>query len=108
MAISIGLCYLKTCRKVDVDTWKILVGGGTGTMLDHIIKHRTVPNTYYNNILKASREKKKQTELAMWLCERAGVPSDRYLGLNDIEPFQTLLDVNINVVSSEFETNSSG
>ena len=99
MAISIGLCYLKTCRKVDADTWKLLVGGGTGTMLDRIIKHHTVPNTYYNNILKASR-KKMQTELAMWLCERAGVPSDRYLGLNDIEPFETLLDVNINVVSS--------
>jgi hypothetical protein len=41
-----------------------------------------------------------QTELAMWLCKRAGVPTDRYLGLNDIEPFETLLDVNINVVSS--------
>ena len=45
-------------------------------------------------------EKKMQTELAMWLCERAGVPTDRYLGLNDIEPFETLLGVCINVVSS--------
>ena len=38
--------------------------------------------------------------MATWLCKRAGVPVDRYLGLNDIEPFETLLDVNINVVSS--------
>lgn len=36
----------------------------------------------------------------MWLCARAGVPNDRYLGLNDIEPFEALLDVCINVVSS--------
>jgi hypothetical protein len=27
MAISIGLCYLKTCKKVDSDAWKNLVGG---------------------------------------------------------------------------------
>lgn len=45
-------------------------------------------------------EKKMQTELAMWLCERAGVPTHRYLGLNDIEPSETLLRVCINVVSS--------
>lgn len=38
--------------------------------------------------------------MAMRLCERAGVPTDRYLGLNDIEPFECLLDVSINVVSN--------
>lgn len=38
--------------------------------------------------------------MAIWLCEKADVPIDRYLGLNDIEPFETLLDVSINVVSS--------
>ena len=99
MAISIGLCFLKTCKKVDAETWVRLVGDEPGTMLDHIIKHRVVSQTYYNNILKTAR-KKMQTELAISLCERAGVPTDRYLGLNDIEPFETLLDVSINVVSS--------
>lgn len=38
--------------------------------------------------------------MEIWLCEKAGVPIDRYLGLNDIEPFEALLDVSINVVSS--------
>lgn len=39
--------------------------------------------------------------MAIWLCEKtARVPVDRYLGLNDIEPFETLLNVSINVVSS--------
>lgn len=68
-------------------------------MLDHVIKHRTDSQPYYDNILKTSREK-MQTDMAMWLCERAGVPTNRYLGLNDIGPFETLFDVCINVVSS--------
>jgi hypothetical protein len=99
MAISIGLCYLKTCKKVDGVTWTNLVRDDPGMMLDHVIKHRTVTRSYYDNILKSSRQK-KQTELAMWQCERAGVPTDRYLGLNDIEPFEHLLDVCMNDVSS--------
>ena len=100
MAISIGLCFLKTCKKVDADTWSQLVKNDSNEeMLDDVLKHRTESKAYYNNVLKTSR-KKKQTELAMWLCQRAGVPTDRYLGLNDIEPFETLLNVSINVVSS--------
>ena len=76
MAISIGLCFLKTCKKVDADTWSQLVRNDSNEeMLDHVLKHRTVSKTYYNNVLKTSR-KKKQTELAMWLCQRAGVPTD--------------------------------
>lgn len=38
--------------------------------------------------------------MAIWLCEKAGVPTNRYLGLNDIEPFESVLKVSINVVSS--------
>lgn len=38
--------------------------------------------------------------MAIWLCKEAGVPIDRYLRLNDIEPFETLLDASISVVSS--------
>lgn len=46
MAISIGLCFLKLCEKVDGDSWKNLVGGDSGTVLDHPIKHRAVPRSY--------------------------------------------------------------
>lgn len=38
--------------------------------------------------------------MAIWLCEKAGVSTDRHLGLNGIESFKTLLNVSINVVSS--------
>lgn len=70
MAISIGLCFLKTCKKVDSDVWKDLVREDSGTMLDHVIKHHTVTQSYYDNILKTQR-KKKQTELAMYKSWRA-------------------------------------
>lgn len=70
-----------------------------GTILEHAIRHKTVPKWYYGNLLKKFR-KKGQTEMALQLCRKAGVPVDRYLGLNDIEPFENLLDVSVNVVSS--------
>lgn len=99
LPIAIGLCFMKTCKKVSAETWSRLTGNDSGVRMDHVIQHRTVPRHYYGNLLKKSR-KKYQTEMAIWLCEKAGVPVDRYLGLNDIEPFETLLNVSINVVSS--------
>ena len=99
LPIAIGLCFMKICKKVSADSWSHLIGNDSNTITDHVIQHRIVPKHYYGNLLKKSR-RKYQTEMATWLCKRAGVPVDRYLGLNDIEPFETLLDVNINVVSS--------
>lgn len=64
MAISIGLCFLKTCKKVDSDVWKDLVREDSGTMLDHVIKHHTVTQSYYDNILKTQRKKSKPN----WQC----------------------------------------
>lgn len=54
---------------------------------------------YYGDLLKKSRNN-VQTEMALQLRRKVGVPIDRYLGLNDIKPFQNLLDVSVNVVSS--------
>lgn len=90
LPISIGLCFLKTCKKVDANTWEHLIKGNPGTILEHAIHHKIVPKWYYGNLLKKSR-KKGQTEMAFQLCRKAGVPVDRYLGLNDIEPFENLL-----------------
>lgn len=64
MVISIGLCFLKTCKKVDSDVWKDLVREDSGTMLDHVIKHHTVTQSYYDNILKTQRKKSKPN----WQC----------------------------------------
>lgn len=99
LPIAIGLCFLKTCKKVDAEFWSRLTGNDAGPMMNQVLQHKTVPKHYYGNLLKKSR-RKYQTDMARWLCERAGVPVDRYLGLNDIGPFETLLNVSINVVSS--------
>jgi hypothetical protein len=76
LPIAIGVCFLKTCKKVDAETWSRLTGNDTGVRMDHVIEHRTVPKLYYGNLLKKSR-RKYQTEMATWLCEKAGVPVDR-------------------------------
>uniref|UniRef100_A0A8W8MKN2 Uncharacterized protein n=1 Tax=Magallana gigas TaxID=29159 RepID=A0A8W8MKN2_MAGGI len=99
LPIAIGLCFMKTCKKVNAETWSRLTGNDSCATMQHVIEHRTVPKHYYGNLLKKSR-RKYQTDMAIWLCNKAGVPFDRYLGLNYIEPFETLLNVNINVVSS--------
>lgn len=64
LAISIGLCFLKTCKKVDADTWSQLARDDSKQMLDHVLKYRTVSKTYYDNILK-SREKNCKPS---WRC----------------------------------------
>lgn len=76
LPISIGLCFMKTCKKVNAAAWSGLVEEDTGTMLDHVIRHRTVPKWYYRDLFKKSR-RKLQTEMAKKLCERAGVPTCR-------------------------------
>lgn len=42
-----------------------------------------------------------QREMAEALCKKVDVPINRPLGLNDITPFEKLLDVNVNVISSK-------
>lgn len=46
LPISIGLCFLKTCRKVKMMDWKKLTEP-TQSMLDNVIKYRTCPKSYY-------------------------------------------------------------
>ncbi|KAK3105356.1 hypothetical protein FSP39_023301 [Pinctada imbricata] len=83
LPITIGLCFMKTCKKVNAETWSRLTGNDSNSTMHHVIQHRTVPKHYNGNLLKKSR-RKCQTKMAIWLCEKAGVPTNRYLGLNDI------------------------
>lgn len=41
-----------------------------------------------------------QTKLGTYLCRKCGVSTKRFLGLNDIPPFEKFLNVNILVISS--------
>lgn len=56
MTIAIGLCFLKTCKKVDTNTWGTLIKNESGTTLELALKYQTIPLTYYDNILKKSRK----------------------------------------------------
>ena len=42
LAISILLCFLKTCKQVDTNTWNVLNSGDAGSKLDQILQHRTI------------------------------------------------------------------
>lgn len=52
LPIAIGLCFMKTCKKVNAETWSRLTGNDSGVRMDHVIQHRTVPRHYYGNLLK--------------------------------------------------------
>ena len=51
--------------------------------------------------MKYEEKSKVQTEMAKTLCKKAGLPDDRYLGLNDIQAFEKILNVNILALSSK-------
>lgn len=67
LPIAIGLWFLKTCNKVDAESWSRLTGNDAGPMMNQVLQHKTVPKYYYGNLLKKSR-KKYQTDMARWLC----------------------------------------
>jgi len=98
---AIGVCFLKTCKKVNATEWKELVGNDRRSMMELSSRYKTCPKHYYDNMLKKSHRQKMQMDMAIDLCKMTNVPTDRQLGLNDIAPFERLLDVNVLVVSSK-------
>ena len=99
LALAIGLCFLKTCGQVDPQTWANITESDNLSLVEKIMKYKKVPKSFYKNLLDKGR-KKMQTDFALQLCQMANLPTNRYLGLNDIPPFERLLGVNVFVVSS--------
>ncbi|KAK3104527.1 hypothetical protein FSP39_004180, partial [Pinctada imbricata] len=95
---------LNSNEELDVDedmtVTTTLTSNDQGCRLDQILKYKTVPKRYYQHLLDKKR-KKLRTDLALYLCRSAGVPTTRYLGLNDIPNFEQPLNVNIFVISSK-------
>ena len=101
LPIAIAVCFLKLCKKVKIAEWETLMREDANrTILDNVIKYKTCPKSYYYRMLDKTKTQ-KQKEMAKALCRKANVPIDRPLGLNDITPFENLLDVNVNVISSK-------
>lgn len=50
--IVIGLCFLKICKKVDVNIWEYLIKGNFGMILENVIYYKIVLKWYYGNLLK--------------------------------------------------------
>ena len=82
-------------KKVKMTEWKTLTENEPEqTILDNAIKYRTCPKSYYDKLLDKSKPEKTK-EMGERLCSLTNVPTDRPLGLNDITPFENLLDVNV-------------
>lgn len=95
------LCFLKTCKKVKMPEWRTLTDNEPKqSILENAIKYRTCPKSYYDRLLDKSKPDRAK-EMGERLCSLTNVPTDRPLGLNDITPFENLLDVNVNVLSSK-------
>lgn len=70
MAIAIGLCFLKTCKKVDAETWSNLVANESGATIEHALKHRCIPQCFYDNILKKVEKRCKKIWPFIYVEER--------------------------------------
>ena len=101
LPIAIGMCYLKSCKKLKKAEWNRLTGTDKKlTEMEKAIKYKTCLESYFGN-LKSKTNTKGRRQMAETLCRKAGVPIKDTMGLNDITPFEKLLDVNINVISSK-------
>jgi hypothetical protein len=76
LPIAIGLCFLKTCRKVDAETWSRLIGNDSNVTMRHTIQHGTVPKHYYGNLLKNRAKNTRQKWQYGFAKEQAYLSTD--------------------------------
>ena len=73
-----------------IDEWKEVTKKREGeSNLQLILEHQRVPESYYKDLTKKNR--KEQGQLAVALCQLAGVSLDQAASLSDLEAFEEVL-----------------
>lgn len=65
-----------------------------------VTKHRIMTKSYFAHLKKTENNNYRKT-MAMTLCRQADLPTDRAMGITEIQQFEDLLDVNILVLSAK-------
>ena len=99
MPMAIAVCFMKLCTLLSPDEWKTLTKDDQGSMIDKVLKHKSTPKWYYKHVVDKSRP--ECTAFAKRLCELVGLSCQRACNIRDIELFETLLDLQILVISSK-------
>lgn len=102
LPIAIGRTFVKLCSIVSLDEWRLLTKDDPTTFnaTEKVIKHRVMTGSFIRNI-KTPTKNSYRTAMALTLCRKADIPTDRPLSLVDIKPFEDLLNVNIQVLSAK-------
>ena len=111
LARAIAVCWVHHIV-VNQETWEAIIEDDIKrnpnmTKCELVMKHRVAPKSYYKDVRKPYRYVKDSTKpkeaptqrnLAMKLCEKAGLPSNRMLTVADIPCFEKALGVEICIV----------
>ena len=98
MARAIGVSWLKTIQVSNQEWQELTKDESHMTMIEKVLHHRKAPLSYYKNV--SNKNRKEQKNLALRLCREANIPINRMGTLNDIQAFETVLDVQILVISA--------
>ena len=99
MPMAITVCFLKTCRIVTSEEWRSLIMRDQSSMVDKVLKHKSLPKWYYKHVLDKGR--KECTTFAKRLCDLVGVSTEKPCNINEIEHFERLLNLQILVISAK-------
>ena len=99
MPMSTVICFLKTCRMMSPTEWRTLTRDDTGSMVDKVLRHRSLPHWYYKHVIDKGRN--DCTVFAKRLCEMVGLCTDKPFNINEIEPFERLFNLQILVISAK-------
>ena len=95
-AIGVGWAKLNLCTK---EEWNDLTRYQKSKSNSELtLEHRKVPESHNKNL--RNKKSKEQKDLAVAISRLAGVPLDRPASLNDIEPFEEVLNTRVMVVSA--------
>ena len=98
MARAIGVGLAKQCVVPD-ETWRPLKEEYRElTNPEILVRYRQISKNGFHDIKDKNRQEQKN--LAILLCQTAGVPTDRPGSLNDIQAFEDTLKVRIAVVAA--------
>lgn len=97
MARSIAVCLAKHCIVPDDEWVQVVDKNRYLTNLQIMMKERKISQRLYKNICNLKRP--EQRLLAIFLCEKAGVPIDRPGSLKDLPSFEEVLHVRIAVLA---------
>lgn len=98
MARALAVAWGRSIQCTKEEWMAVTMNRDQKTNLELIMETCKMPKTHYKNLIR--KNSNEQTKLAKELLNRAGLPCDRKLSINDLHALEQLLDCRIVVLSA--------